>query len=92
MDTAPPNLIQTPLAIHQQAADDISANLKQVLEGEDHQVIPVTADSQVEIGDNLNQKIERVIFNKPGHEPSKSFLEKLKERVGKKPSYLATST
>ncbi len=83
MDAAPPILAQTPPAIHQQAADDIADSLKQVLEG-DHQVMPVNEDTVVEIGDSLNQKVDRVIFNRPGQEPSKSFLAKLKERIGKK--------
>lgn len=83
MDTAPPLVVQTPPAIHQQAADDITDSLKQVLEG-DHQVMPVNEETPVEVGDSLNQKVDRLVFNRPGQEPSKSFLAKLKERMGKK--------
>lgn len=50
--------------------------------GETYQVEPTTEHSQAD--DGLGQFIDRVVYNRPGHVESKSFLDKVKERVIKK--------
>lgn len=74
--------IQTPQAIHQQTVSNIADQLKAVY-GTDENVMPVTAESQPE-GETLQDLEQRLLWNKPGNEPSKSFLRKIWERVIKK--------
>ncbi len=78
----PQGAVQTPAQAHQQAAGQIQDVLKQVY-GEDHNVIPTTAETPIE-GDPLGEMADRVIWNRPGHEPSKGFLKKLVEKMKKK--------
>lgn len=74
--------VTTPRMIHQQTADDISEELKKVL-GSDHQVMPVNEETPLEIKSN-EDLMERLVYNRPGTEPSRSFLNRLVERVHKK--------
>lgn len=75
-------LIQTPQQIHQQTADQIQGVLKDVY-GEEHSVLPTTAETPVE-GDSAGEFIDRVVYNRAGFEPSKGFLKKMVERLKKK--------
>lgn len=74
--------LQTTDDIQKQTGQNISDSLKQVF-GEEHQVIPTTAESEPE-GDSLKDFTSRMIYNRAGHEPSRSFLRKMWERVIKK--------
>ena len=75
-------IIQTPQQIHQQTAGQIQNVLKQVY-GEEHQVIPTTAETPLE-SDSLGDMADRIIWNRPGYEPSRGFLKKLVQRLQKK--------
>ena len=74
--------LTTPQAVHQQAAYEISEELKKVL-GSDHPVMPVNEETPLEIKSN-EDLVERWVYNRPGTEPSKSFLKRLVARVSKK--------
>jgi hypothetical protein len=80
----------TPQQMHQEMLAKVQDQLTHVT-GEVHQVEPFTPDSSMEIetreinsGDSINQFYERAILAKPGAEPSKSFFDKLKDRLRKK--------
>lgn len=82
--------ITTPNQIHQQTLDQIKQQLHAVT-NEHHPVAPVTGETPLDIGlgngqpeDNVPDFYERAVLGKPGHEPSKSFLNKLLSRVRKK--------
>ena len=75
-------VMTTPQQAHQQAADQIQKDLKDVF-GVDHQVIPTTEETPVQ-GDNVGEAADRVIWNRPGYEPSRGFLKKLIEKLKKK--------
>lgn len=72
--------IQTTDSVHRQTAAGISDQLRAVY-GEDHDVVPAAAKG---VNESLGEELDRVIFNRPGYKPSKSFFKKLYERVQKK--------
>lgn len=74
--------IQTPQVQHQQVTQNLSHQLT-ALYGEKHNTMPVTSETPVEIKSN-EDLIDRVIYNRPGTEPSKSFLKKVMARMKKK--------
>lgn len=83
-------IVTSPTQDHQQMLQKVQNQLNQV-SGESHQVEPFTSDSTMDVesgevspGDSVGQFYERVILAKPGTEPSKSWLEKLKNRLKKK--------
>lgn len=82
--------VSSPEQVHQQMLKQVQDQLTAAT-GQTVEVEPVTADSTAEVthaedtpGDSLNQFYERVILNKPGFEPSKTFLGKLMDRMRKK--------
>lgn len=75
------NTLQTTDQFHQQAATNIQDQLKAVY-GEEHQVIPTNDETPV--SGTIGEDLDRVIFNRPGYEPSKKFLGRLIDRVKKK--------
>ena len=78
--------VTTPEAQHQQVADNIAGNLATVL-GTDHpvaEVMPITADTPSPQMDQFHEAANRIFLDKPGFEPSKSFLKKMWERMKKK--------
>jgi hypothetical protein len=89
-------VVTTPIVIHQQAVEEIRQHLAQATsQAASHQVMPVTAETPLklqgveqidqELDENpIQEYYERAILGKPGHEPSKTFLNKLLERVKKK--------
>ena len=90
-----PTTVTTPAAMHQQMVQTIQSQLAQSKSTATHQAMPVTSDTHLniagthpavpEIDENpLIEYYERAILGKPGHEPSKTFLHKLIERVKRK--------
>lgn len=82
--------IKTPQEEYKNATTQIQDYLLQST-GEKHNVQPVTSDSTVEFdtsntkeGDSLDQFYLRVVENKPGSEPAKSFLNRLIDRIKRK--------
>lgn len=74
--------VTTSQAVHQQAAYEISDELKKIL-GSDHPVMPVNEETPLEIKSN-EDLVERWVYNRPGTEPSRNFLKRLTDRVHKK--------
>lgn len=80
--------VTTPEQMHQDAAQAVASNIGQIL-GSDvaaSEVIPVTAESKPRSPEReqLHEMTNRIFLDKPGYEPSKSFLKKLWERMKKK--------
>lgn len=73
--------LQTTDQIHQQTAANIQNQLKAVY-GEDHEVVPT--NEETDVSETISEDLDRLIFNKPGYEPSKKFLSKVIDRVKKK--------
>lgn len=83
-------LVATPQQMHQDMLRQVQDQLK-TSTGETAEVEPVTADSSADVthaedtpGDSFNQFYERGFLARPGFEPSKTFLDKLLDRVRKK--------
>lgn len=74
--------LQTTDQVYQQTTTNISDQLTQAIGGS-HDIIPTTPESEPE-GDSLGEFKDRVVFNRPGKEPSRSFLRKFIERLTKK--------
>ena len=82
--------IKTPQEDYKNTTTQIQDYLLQST-GEKHDVEPVTPDSTLEFdtpnikeGDSIDQFYLRVVENKPGSEPAKSFLKRLLDRIKKK--------
>src|SRR5579872_2383508 len=86
---APPQIpVTTPQQVHQDAAQAVASNIGQIL-GSDvpvEEVIPVTEETKPisPEREQLHEMTNRIFLDKPGYEPSKSFLKKMWERLKKK--------
>jgi len=80
--------VTTPQQVHQDTAQAVASNLGQIL-GSDipvEEVIPVTEETKPisPEREQLHEMTNRIFLDKPGYEPSKSFLKKMWERLKKK--------
>ena len=79
--------ITTPQQHHEAAASKIASSLGQVLGSDQPQpdaVMAKSAEDKSPEMEQLQETVDRIFLNKPGYEPSKSFLEKMWERIKKK--------
>lgn len=80
--------VTTPEEVHEATAQAVASNIGKIL-GSDvpvEEVIPVTEESKPVSPEReqLHEMTNRIFLDKPGYEPSRSFLKKMWERLKKK--------